>query len=135
MPTYDPALVSVIADTSSIVGFSGGTPITVARSADQTALKKGMKDASAWNHIRNSSGLITLVLLGSHPDNDILMALALARAEFPMMIKDNSGRSLAFGESCKIQKIPDKVYGDVEVQDLTWNILVADLELFNGGNT
>lgn len=134
MATYDPKQVSVIAGVAPIVGFSGGTPITATRRVDAVALAKGMKDASAWTENADTSGLVTLVLLGSHPDNDILAVLERDRVEFPLMIKDNSGRSLAFGESARIVKPPDKVYGAAETQDVTWSILVAQLEMFNGGN-
>lgn len=131
--TFDPELVSVIVDAEPIVGFTNGTPITASRLVDSVALKVGMKGAAGWALMSDKSGVITLILLASHPDNDILAALENARAEFPVMIKDNSGRSLAFGESARIQKHADRVYG-VEIPDTTWTILVAKLEMFTAGN-
>lgn len=132
--TYDPDKVSVIADKAPITGLSSGTPVTVTRRVDKTTLIVGMKGRSGWTLNRDKSGLITLVLIGSHPDNDVLAALEASDSEFPLMIKDNGGRSLAFGRSCRIVKMADKVFGSVDTQDVTWNILAAELELFTAGN-
>lgn len=132
--TYDPDLVSVIVDVAPITGFSGGTPITAARRVDETTLTKGMRDAGGWSLNKDSSGTITLVLLGSHPDNDILAALHLTRREFPVLLKDNGGSTLAFSRSSRFVKMPDKVMGAVETQDVTWTIVCDKLELFTGGN-
>lgn len=132
--TYDPDKVSVIADTAPLTGFSGGTPITATRRVDKTTLTVGLKGRAGWSLNRDKSGLVTFVMLGTHPDNDILAALEQSDAEFPLMIKDNSGRSLAFGRSCRVLKQADKVYGATDTQDVTWNILVAELELFTAGN-
>lgn len=131
--TYDPALVSVIAASVPLTGLAEGTPLTVARNNDAVTLKKGMHNASGWAENTKTDGTITVVLMGTHPDNDVLSLLEATKKEFPVMIKDNSGRSLHFAESCRIQKPADKVYGD-EIQDTTWIILCADLIHFNAGN-
>lgn len=131
--TYNPDLVSVIVAAVPLVGLAEGTPITVTRNNDAVTLKKGMKNASGWAENVKTDGTITIVLMGSHPDNDVMATLESTKEEFPVMIKDNSGRSLAFAESCRIQKHADKVYGE-EIQDTTWTILAAELVHFNAGN-
>jgi hypothetical protein len=132
--TYNPDEVSVIADTAPITGFAGGTPITLARRVDKTTLTVGMRGRAGWTLNADKSGLFTFVLLGSHPDNDVMAALEAADAEFPVMVKDNSGRTLAFARSCRVVKMADKVFGAVDAQDVTWSVLAAELELFTAGN-
>lgn len=131
--SYDSDRVSVIVNFIPLTGLSEGTPVTVARNNDAVTLKKGMKNASGWAEMNKTDGTITLVLLGSHPDNDVMSLLEATKEEFPVLIKDNSGRSLHFSESSRIQKAADKVYGE-EIQDTTWTILCAELEHFNAGN-
>lgn len=131
--SYNPNLVSVIVGGVPLVGLAEGTPITITRNNDAVTLKKGMKNASGWAENVKTDGTITIVLLSSHPDNDVMSTLEATKTPFALMIKDNSGRSLHFSESSRIQKSADKVYGD-EIQDTTWTILCADLVHFNAGN-
>lgn len=134
MGTYAADEVSLIVGIEPITGLSDGTPLKVEMRTAKWALKKGMQGASGWAKSSDRSATLTFNVIGTSPDNDILSALEASEEEFPVLLKDNSGRSVAFAESCHIEKMPSKDFGALETQDVVWVILMAHCEQFNGGN-
>jgi hypothetical protein len=136
--TYNPVDVAVVVAAIPISGFADGTFIIAAR--DNPAFTKGSgADGEGWRAKSNDrTGTVTLTLLQTSVSNDALSALAaLDEASGdgvgPLLVKDNSGRTLIAAETCWVEKIADSEFAR-EVTNREWVIHTDRLNVFVGGN-
>jgi hypothetical protein len=86
----------------------------------------------------NNAATVTLRLMQTSDMNDILTSYYQAdklanNGKFPLMIKDNSGRSLHVAEQAWVQKLPAVNYG-AEAGPREWVIRTGELVSTVGGN-
>lgn len=136
--TYDPGehLLSFLG--IPLTAFGPDTFIAAARAEDGYSITVGAGGEVARSRNRNRTGRVTVTLLASSPENDLLMQAALADEATgegigPLFLKDRAGTSVLHAENAWIAKIPDmnraKQLGTVE-----WPFDCAELEMFVGGN-
>lgn len=136
--TYDPGehLLSFLG--IPLTAFGPDTFIAAARNEDGFTMTVGAGGEVARSRNRNRTGRVTVTLLASSPENDLLMQAAQAdeatgQGIGALLMKDRLGTSLLHAENAWIAKIPDmsraKELGVVE-----WLIDCAELETFSGGN-
>lgn len=136
--TYSPEDVSFAVGGAIISGFSEGTFITAERDEDAFTKVVGADGDVTRSKNANKSGTVACTLKASSASNDVLSAIAAAdeingEGVVPIIIKDNSGRSVCSGKGW-IKKTPAQEYGK-EVGDREWALDVAVFTNFVGGNT
>lgn len=136
--TYDPKNVSLIVGGKIIGGFTDGTFITAERNEAMWNLKVGVDGIGTRAKTNNTSGKITIVLHQSSNSNDDLSALAAAdelanSGAVPVLLRDNSGRTLCTALTAWIQKYANAEFGK-EVSNRTWVMETDQLVIFDGGN-
>ncbi len=139
LTTYDPTQVAMIF-TVPITGFADGTFVTVEQNEDSFSLQVGTDGDACRTKTSNRSCRITFTLLASSASNDVLSALhnldvlsPSGDGIVPLMIKDNSGRTVLAAESAWITKPANTTYSR-EVEGREW-IIETDNMLHNiGGN-
>ena len=136
--TYNPASVAVIVAGIPVGGFADGTFITAAR--DNPAFTNGSgADGEGWRAKSNDkTGTVTMTLLQTSLSNDALSALAaLDEASGdgvgPLLIKDNSGRTLLAAQTCWIEKVADSEFAR-DVTNREWVIKTDSINVFVGGH-
>lgn len=136
--TYDPKLVSVIVGGKIMSGYADGTFVLVERNEAAFALKVGVDGEGTRAKSNNRSGKITITLMNSSKSNDDLSTFAAAdelsnSGAVPVMVKDNSGRSLYACETAWIQKYANGEYAK-EANGRTWVLETDALNMFVAGN-
>ena len=136
--TYSPDQVTLSINGKIITGYAEGTFITVSRDEDSFMKKVGSDGEVARAANANRSGTVVVTLMQTSSGNDALSALLLAdeatRAGIGALImKDNSGATLAFGSDAWVRKAADVVMGK-EVESREWTLDIGRLEVFVGGN-
>ena len=136
--TYNPADVTIVVAGVPISGFADGTFINAAR--DNPSFTNGSgADGEGWRAKSNDkTATVTLTLLQTSEANDLLSALsALDEASGdgvgPLLIKDNSGRTLLAAETCWLEKPADSEFAR-EVSNREWVVKTDSLNVFVGGN-
>ena len=137
--TYDPTKVICIIGGVPMSGFADGSMVTVEREADAYSKIVGADGETTRVKSANRSGMITISLLQTSASNDILSGFALLdeaanAGVVPMLIKDNSGRSIFASGSGWVKKVPSSAFGK-DAGDREWVLDCADLNIFTGGNT
>jgi hypothetical protein len=136
--TYDPAEILCSFLGNPITAWGPDTFIAATRNEDGWTVTVGAGGEEARTRNRNRSGKVTITLLASSPENDILSAAAELDEQSgegvgPLFIKDRLGTSLVHAENAWIMKKPDlgraKALGVVE-----WVIETGRLETFAGGS-
>lgn len=122
--TYDAAGVSIIFAGIAFEGFADGTIVTVSFDNPHFNLVVGSDGEGARAKSNDGSGTITCTLLQTSKTNDELSAIAqldLLNGEGvgAMMVKDNSGRTLAQAETAWIEKTADAEFGR-EISNREW---------------
>lgn len=135
--SYTPKLVAFSYAGQLLTGYADGDFASATFSEDAATLIVGADGESCFIDSANKSGEVTLTLLRSSNSNDLLMALyqsqRIALVPKPLYVKDISGRSVISGQKAIIKKAPDLTFGK-EMSNTEWVFLVADLEVFIGGN-
>lgn len=136
--SYDPKQVIFIFAGIQASGYEDGTFITVAR--DNPAFTNGSgADGEGWRAKSNDkTGTVTLTLLQTSVANDAYSAIAaLDEASgdgvAPMLLKDNSGRTLCAAATAWIEKVADAEFAR-EKSTREWVFKTDSLEMFIGGN-
>lgn len=139
--TYNPRRVTFSFKGLNISAFAEGTFIKVERNEDGFTTQVGSNGDVTRSKNLNLTGKVTITLVGSSSDNDLLAALYIADekaiATSPgvgsLQIKDLSGTMRCFAAQAWIMKLPTveraKESGNVE-----WVFECAELEVFPGGN-
>lgn len=138
LKTYDPAMVSISMGGVPISGYAEDSFISVERDEDAFELSVGANGEGTRSKSNNKSGTITMTLAQSSDSNVILSGFAQAdelanSGVFPVLIKDNSGKSLHFAATAWIQKIAPAEYAAAS-GEREWVIRTDDLQSFIGGN-
>jgi hypothetical protein len=136
--TYDPKAVAIIIAGIPISGIADGTFITAARDNPMWNSGAGSDGEGYRAKSNDKSGTVTLTLLQTSASNDALSALAkLDEASGdgvgPLLIKDNSGRTLIAAESCWIEKPADAEFAR-EISNREWTLKSDAIEFLNAGN-
>lgn len=136
--TYDPKLVTVIVGGKIMSGYSDGTFVLVERNEQAFALKVGVDGEGTRAKSNNRSGKITITLMNSSKSNDDLSAFAAAdeldnSGAVPVMVKDNSGRTLCACETAWVQKVANAEFAK-EANARTWVMETDVLNMFVAGN-
>jgi hypothetical protein len=145
--SYAPSEVVVIISkpdigfTHQVVGYSEDSFIQLTRDVESWTLTTGADGMATRTHAINESGKVTLDLMSVSVSNDILSALWNRDKQFKnnsglfsILVKDNSGRSVARSDSAFISTFPDQTYGS-GAGSLQWVISAANLERYIGGNS
>lgn len=136
--TYDPAQVLLIIAGIPISGYAKGTFINAGRENPTFNLSVGSDGEGARAKSNDKSGNLTLTLIQTSVSNDALSGLhALDEASGdgvgPLLLKDNSGRTLIEAETCWLEKPADSEFSD-EITDREWTVKTDKMEVFVGGN-
>lgn len=136
--TYDPSEISVIVGGAIISGFADGTFVSIDRSEDAYTYVGGADGLGTRVKNANRDGTITITLQQSSDSNDFLSGLAAADeinngGVVPVLVQDNSGRSVYAAETAWVQKIPTSGYGK-EADTREWVLRTDNLTMFVAGN-
>lgn len=136
--TYNPADVAIIFAGVPIEGIADGTFITVARNNQSYNMQIGSDGEGVRAKSNDKGGTVTLTLMQSSLTNDALSALSVLDETSgdgvgPLMVKDNSGRTLISAETAWIQKPADVEFAR-EATTREWVFETDLLNLFVGGN-
>jgi hypothetical protein len=136
--TYDFKSVAVIFGGRLLTGFAEGDAVTVEHDEDMYTTTNGADGEVTRSRSNNNMGTITLRFMQTADANDILNGFVQADLNSnsgiqPILIKDNSGRSLHAAEKAWIQKQPAAGYG-AEASEREWVIRCGQLVSTFGGN-
>lgn len=136
--TYDPKNVALIVGGNIINGFSDATFIVAERNEQAFNLKVGVDGEGTRAKTNNKSGKVTITLMQSSASNDVLSALAAAdelsnAGAVPLLLKDNSGRTLISSLTSWVQKYPNSEFAK-ETSTRVWVMETDELNIFVGGN-
>jgi hypothetical protein len=136
--TYDAGSVSIIFAGIPFEGLADGTFVTVARDNPSFNSLTGSDGEGARAKSNDKSGTITCTLMQTSVTNDLLSEVAAldeltGDGVAPLMVKDNSGRTIASAETAWIEKPADAEFGR-EISNREWVIKTTELNLFVGGN-
>ena len=138
--TYDPSQVIIVFSGIPISGFADGSFLTVEQNEDSFVLQVGTDGEGTRSKTNNRSGRVTFTLMQSSLANDLLQAqhtLDLLSPSGdgigPLLIKDNSGRSLFSAEKAWIVRAPTGEFGR-EATSREWIVESDDLNQSHGGN-
>ena len=133
--TYDPKQVAIILGGIIVAGWNSLSVEYEDDAYEHSVGTDGEEMRSKKNDLRAS---MTLTLAQSSASNDALSILAAAdRASnggaLPLLIKDNTGRSLVTSESAWIKKVPafSREAGPSEVE---WSFSLSNAIIFHGGH-
>jgi len=138
--TYDPKLVAVILGGVPLSGFADGTFVSVEQNEDSFSLQVGTDGDGCRSKSNNQSARVTLTLQQSSASNDILSALhntdilsPSGDGITPLIVKDNTGRSLHSAENAWIVKPPTSAFGR-EPENREWVFETEAMLHTVGGN-
>ena len=136
--TYDPKQVLVIIGGIPMSGFADGTFVSVERTSDTFTKVSGADGIISRSKTNDRSGSLKFTSAQTSPSNDILTGIALAdelanAGVVPVLIKDNSGRSVYVSAFGWVKKPPVSEFGK-EITNREWTLDLADLDVFVGGN-
>lgn len=136
--TYDFKEVSVLFGGQQLTGFAEGDSVTVEPDADDYALQMGADGEGTRSKSNNQAATITIRLQQGSAANDILNGFRLADQVSnggvqPLLVKDNSGRSLHFAETAWIQRAPPAGFGN-EAGEREWVLRTDKMVSTFGGN-
>lgn len=136
--TYNPGEVSLTVGSLIITGYAQDTMITIARKTPTWATTVGSDGFVTRAKSLDKRGEITITLDMSSPSNDDLTALFNAdeqtgKGNFPIMMRDGSGTSVASGASAWIVQPATMEFGN-GILGRQWTFEVAVLAMNVGGN-
>jgi len=136
--TYNPKKVAVIAGGFAISGYADGEFVTITMDEDQFDLKVGTDGEGTRAKSNNNSATVKIMLMQSSDSNTILQSFWNSdkisdSGIFPLLIKDNSGRSLYAADQAWIQKQPEAKFGKT-TDTREWIIRTDSLIPNEGGN-
>jgi hypothetical protein len=136
--TYDPKQVLVLIGGAPMSGFADGSFVSVERTADTFSKVSGADGIVSRAKTNDRSGSLVLTLAQTSPMNDVLSGFAVADeltnlGVIPVLIKDNSGRSVLVSAFGWVRK-PAKADFGKEISNREWTLDLADLDMFDGGN-
>ena len=135
---YDASQVAVIVGGVPMEGFADGTRVTVEFDEEQFTKVTGSDGLTTRSKSNNYAGNVTLTLQQSSRSNDFLSGLWNAdrvnnAGVVPILIKDNSGRTLWAAEHAWVQQMPSQEFGKAS-SDREWVLDTDKLTGTAGGN-
>lgn len=122
-------------------GRADGEFLKIENEGDDFTHKVGTDGDVVISKTNNNVATITIVLMQSSPENDVLSNLrkSMKRGQTgagvgPFLAKDRSGRAIHQGNACWIVKPPTRGFGK-EAGTREWTLRVANLDSTDGGNT
>jgi hypothetical protein len=133
--TYDPKSVAIIFGGIIITGWNS---VSVEYEEDSYEHSVGADGEEMRTKKNDNRASMTLTLAQSSASNDALSLVAAAdRASnggvLPMLIKDNTGRSLVESESAWIKKTPS-FNREAGPSDVEWMFSLSNAIMFHGGH-
>jgi hypothetical protein len=137
--TYDPKKVLVIIGGVPMGGFADGEFVSVERTTDSFTKVSGADGITSRSKSNDRSGSMVLTLAQTSPSNKVLSGFALAdevanTGVVPILIKDAGGDSIFVSGFGWVKKPPAATYAK-EIGNRAWNLDLADLDVFIGGNS
>lgn len=136
--TYNSSLVKISFRNVLLGGYVDGDFLSIEQNAEDWTLTVGADGESARAASNNASGRVTLSLQATSASNDVLSAFRnedklTGNGKGPLMIKDLSGRTVAFAADAWIVGAPSAAFGrDVGTRE--WVFESGDLSVQIGGN-
>lgn len=136
---YSPDNVLLVLNNILVTGFAKDTFIELEREEDGWITYVGSLGDVCRTKNLNKLGKLTITLMATAPINDLLAAMAQTDEDDgsgfgSMQLKDLSGRMFAHGAEAWIKKRP-KIERAHEAGTIQWEVTIAKLELFEGGNS
>lgn len=137
--TFNFKEVSVVIGVQAISGFHEGSMLEFEPSTDQSAAVVGGDGEVSRAMSNDYGGMLKLTLQQTSKSNDYLSTLMnLDRAGglgvVPFLMRDAKGTTLVSSESCWIKRMPNLTYAKGQVEGRTWEIYIAQPDIFVGGN-
>lgn len=138
LTTYSPSDVSLVIGVLTISGYAPDTFIVVSREVENFTKTVGSDGETARRKSANKSGTITITLLQTTSDNATLSGLALideitSKGTFPVIIKDNSGKSIASSDDTWVMSYPDMEFAN-DTGNREWVLESSNINMIFGGN-
>ena len=136
--TYDADQVSINVGPFTLSEFAPDSFVTITMTSEAWTMQIGATGAAARSKTNDRSATISIKLMQTSDSNDLLDGFRksdeLANAGiFPLLIKDNSGRSLYAAETAWVQKMPDSEFArDATARE--WIIATDNLVATVGGS-
>ena len=138
MKTYDPAQFALIVGGVPMSGYADGEFINVSRAEDSFTAVSGADGLVSRSKSNDKRGVVVITLQQTSGSNDVLFAFLEADeltnvGVLPIIIKDNSGRTVCAAGHAWVRK-PADVVGSKEIENREWTIDCADLIMAVAGN-
>lgn len=138
---YDPKQIVVsIAGLLLASGFSENNMVKVTREEAVFEKKTGVDGEVTRVRLHNNSGMATVTLMQSSEGNDTLSGLLERDKAAPngagigaFLLKDLNGNTLVRASKAWVKGYPETSF-DKSVSERAWEIELADIEIFVGGN-
>ncbi len=136
--TYDPKEVHIIIGGFEMTGFADGTFLTISRDNDSFSKVSGADGETSRAKSNDKGGGAILSLQQTSPSNDILSGIVIAdelsnSGVVPMIVTDSLGTTVLFSGEGWIKK-PAEVTFAKEIGNRDWNLDLASMDIFIGGN-
>ncbi len=139
--TQDYQAWNVILGGDLITGFARGTSYSAVYDEDQFETVVGNRGLGAWLRRINLSATVTIELLATSLDNDLMTALWVANYRnrrgggfgVPLVAKDARGTTTQVAGLIRPTKIPDVVRSD-SIDSRSWVLKTTNLQTHVGGN-
>lgn len=137
---YDLDQVTIAIGPILCDGFQDGEAFTLEPATETFTMVVGADGKVARSKTLNRTAKLTLNLLQTSATNDQLAVLHNGDRDAPngagiveLYIRDRNGRALYTAAQCWVSKAPDVTF-DREATARVWEISIARLERFDGGN-
>lgn len=136
--TFDPKQGVLTIGGVPIGGFADGTYISIERSSNTFEKVSGADGEVSRAKSNDYSGSLALTLAQTSPSNDVLSGFAIADeltsdGVVPVLYKDIGGTTIIFSAKGWVRKPAIVELGKV-INNREWNLDLADLDIFVGGN-
>lgn len=138
MLRYAPKDITIsVAGIHTVTGYSSDTFVRISQPDPTFTMKRGMDGTNARLGKKSDRYIVELTLAQSSPSNDVLQAIlnidrATLKGKFPMIIKDQQGRSTFISATSWIEATPDSDFGK-NLSFRTWRIQCVQATMFVGG--
>lgn len=136
--TYSAEEVQVVVGGQLATGYADGTFLTVRPAEARYTKVVGADGLTSRARSANRSGQIVLTLKQTSPFNDIMTGYMLAdeagdQGVFPVLVRDNKGRTLHFAASAWVETMPEQAFGKT-IENREWVMDCGRIDSFVGGN-
>jgi hypothetical protein len=119
-------------------GFADGEFVSVERTSDTFTKVSGADGIISRAKTNDRSGSLKFTIAQTSPSNDVLTGIAVLdelsnAGVVPVLIKDNSGRSVFVSAFGWVKKPPTSEFAK-DISNREWTLDLADLDVFVGGN-